>query len=64
MDTGLRWVSPVSETITRSVALSVSNFFSGRVFRVPGPEASQEVCRGAKADLRQEEARANLQGGH
>ena len=27
MDTGLRWVSPVSGTITRSVALSVSNFF-------------------------------------
>ena len=27
MDTGLRWVSPVSETITRSVALSVSIFF-------------------------------------
>ena len=63
MDTGLRWVSWDSVTITRSVAPNAGHC-PGRVFRIPGPEASEEVRWGAQADLRQEEAHADLQGGH
>ena len=37
---------------------------SGGVLRVSGPEAGEEVRRGAPADLRQEEAHPDLQGGH
>ena len=34
------------------------------MLRVPGPEAGEEVRRGAPADLRQAEDHPGLQGGH
>ena len=54
----------VTKTITWSVAPNVGHCSGHGMFRVPSPEASQEVCWGAQADLRQEEASADLQGDH
>ena len=51
-------------TITWSVAPNVGHCSGHGMFRVPSPEASQEVRWGAQADLRQEEAHAVLQGDH
>ena len=42
----------------------VTVLLSGGVLRVPGPEAGEEVRRGAPADLRQAEAHPSLQRGH
>ena len=54
---------PVTLSHCHTVTLS-HVLLSGGVLRVPGPEAGEEVRRGAPADLRQAEAHPGLQRGH